>query len=446
MQNAVLIAGVCCMSACDPSLFEHGININANMGMIRMVNASDPAACCAACSAEPRCLSWTLLGSKCKLRPGPPVTRTSQTNVVSCGKPQGPTPTPTPAPPTPPPQPRPTPPPTPKPPTPAPAPYAPGAPNIIVLLTDDQDLRLGSMQAMPYTRAHLVQEATNMSNFFVNTPICCPSRATLLSGRMNHNNKARSFETSGGGVSKDGMCMRMNTSQTRNPGFWQDSFVNQLHTKHGYLTGMFGKVLNDMTDYGCNGKTATSGVDRMFVMCKHVFYNETWIDQGAPDSPGGLATNSTGDHPTEYTTSLIGNATLRWIRSIVEANHESQLRHHTQGRRPFMAWIGPHAPHLPSTPAQWYLDNPVGNLRVVREPNFGVLGADKHAFYPQEPVISAPGDPGIRPGKSDEEEIQDEYSKRMRSMLSVDDIVREVREYLIEQNEWNNTVMVFVSE
>jgi arylsulfatase A-like enzyme len=61
------------------------------------------------------------------------------------------------------------------------------------------------MQAMPYTTAHLVPESVNMTNFFVNTPICCPSRATMLSGRMNHNNKAGSYATSGGGVSNDGM-------------------------------------------------------------------------------------------------------------------------------------------------------------------------------------------------------------------------------------------------
>ena len=427
---------------CDPSLFEHGVNINNNMGNVRIVNASDPATCCAACTAEPRCQTWTLVGHKCKLRPDAPKTRENQQNAISCGKLQGPTPPPTPAPPTPAPQPRPTPPPPPKPPTPAPGPFVPGSPNIIVLLTDDQDLRLGSMRAMPYTRDHLTDNVINMTNFFVNTPICCPSRATLLSGRMNHNNKALTFETSGGGVAKDGMCMRMNTSQTRNPSFWQESFVNQLHTKHGYATGMFGKVLNDMNDYGCNGKTTTSGVDRMFVMCKHVFFNETWIDQGASDSPAGLATNSTGDSPAEYTTSLIGNATLRWIRSIVEANKPQQ----EQGRRPFFAWIGPHAPHLPSTPAPWYMDHPVGNLSVIREPNYGVLGGDKHAFYPQEPVISAPGDPGVHAGNSDEEKIQDEYSKRMRSMLSVDDIVRDVREYLSEQNEWNNTIMVFLSD
>lgn len=102
------------------------------------------------------------------------------------------------------------------------------------------------MEAMPYTREHLRSDAVNLTNFFVNTPICCPSRATLLSGRMNHNNKARTYATSGGGVTNDGMCMRMNTSQTLNPGFWQNSFVSQLKYKYGYNTGLFGKVLNDM--------------------------------------------------------------------------------------------------------------------------------------------------------------------------------------------------------
>ena len=127
-----------------------------------------------------------------------------------------------------------------------------------------QDLVLGSMEAMPYTRDVLLGQggAVNLTNFRVNTPVCCPSRATLLAGRFNHNNKALSFETSGGGVTSDGMCMRMNTSRTLNPGFWTDSFVYRLKYDHGYNTGMFGKVLNDMTDYGCDGACVRACVRR----------------------------------------------------------------------------------------------------------------------------------------------------------------------------------------
>ena len=59
--------------------------------------------------------------------------------------------------------------------------WAPGTQrNIIFLLTDDQDLRLGSMQAMPFTMEHIMHAGANVSNFFIHTPICCPSRTTLM--------------------------------------------------------------------------------------------------------------------------------------------------------------------------------------------------------------------------------------------------------------------------
>jgi hypothetical protein len=81
-----------------------------------------------------------------------------------------------------------------------------------------------------------------------------------------------------------------------------------------------------------------------FTPCPCPLPRPQWIDFGAPDSPPSPALNFTGDSPDEYTTSLIGNSTLRWIRSVVETG---------QGHRPFFAWVGPHAPHLPSTPAKW---------------------------------------------------------------------------------------------
>jgi arylsulfatase A-like enzyme len=98
--------------------------------------------------------------------------------------------------------------------------------------------------------------------------------------------------------------------------------------------------------------------------------------------------------------------------------------------------VGPHAPHLPSTPAEWYLHHPVGELPVVKEPNYGVLGSDKHAFYPAEPTIDS----------ADAAAIQSEYADRMRSLLSVDDIIRGLREYLVSVSEWDNTVLIFTSD
>ena len=49
-------------------------------------------------------------------------------------------------------------------------------PNIVMILTDDQDLLLGSMDYMPQVDALLAKQGTTFSNFFVNLPLCCPAR------------------------------------------------------------------------------------------------------------------------------------------------------------------------------------------------------------------------------------------------------------------------------
>ena len=183
--------------ACGPATFANNTFIK-DCGRLSTPNATDAAGCCAACAESETCETWIFQTPgpapkedwSCKLckQDG---AHSFARGTISGGR--------QPFPPAPPP-------PVPPPPPPVP-PYTPGAPNFIMLLTDDQDLVLGSMTAMPYTRNTIIGEdgATNLTNFFTNTPICCPSRATLLSGRYNHNNKAATFASSGGGVSRDGM-------------------------------------------------------------------------------------------------------------------------------------------------------------------------------------------------------------------------------------------------
>eukprot|EP01049_Picozoa_sp_SAG25_P014148 SAG25_NODE_2407_length_1635_cov_3.190104_2_plen_96_part_00 len=60
---------------------------------------------------------------------------------------------------------------------------APGSSNVVLVLTDDQDLLFESMRAMPFTTQLLGGGGATFSNFFAHTPVCCPSRGELLTVR-----------------------------------------------------------------------------------------------------------------------------------------------------------------------------------------------------------------------------------------------------------------------
>ena len=60
-------------------------------------------------------------------------------------------------------------------------------PNIIFIFTDDQPYH--TTQFMPTVRDVLMKDGVNFENGFSTTPLCCPSRASILSGEYVHNNQ-----------------------------------------------------------------------------------------------------------------------------------------------------------------------------------------------------------------------------------------------------------------
>jgi arylsulfatase A-like enzyme len=60
-------------------------------------------------------------------------------------------------------------------------------PNIVFILTDDQDLHMNSLDFMPLTKKHLLDEGTFFKRHYCTIAVCCPSRVSLWTGKAAHN-------------------------------------------------------------------------------------------------------------------------------------------------------------------------------------------------------------------------------------------------------------------
>jgi hypothetical protein len=180
----------------------------------------DAGTCCSICNQYPSCIVWTWHNDThdCYVAHTKTSHGTSAT-LVSGERPARPTPTPTPAP-------------TPKPP---PLPSWGFRANILYFLTDDQDVRLNSMQAMPKTQELLVDcpSCTNFTNAWVATPICCPSRASYLTGMYQHNTRTHSNGVAQG-CSDPHWISEIEPTKTYAP----------YMKAAGYATAFYGKYLN----------------------------------------------------------------------------------------------------------------------------------------------------------------------------------------------------------
>jgi len=67
----------------------------------------------------------------------------------------------------------------------APAQVTGQRPNVIVIMTDDQTV--ADLRTMPATRRAFVSRGITFQNSSVSYPVCCPSRASFLTGRYAHN-------------------------------------------------------------------------------------------------------------------------------------------------------------------------------------------------------------------------------------------------------------------
>jgi N-acetylglucosamine-6-sulfatase len=268
----------------------------------------------------------------------------------------------------------------------------PPRPSIVFIQTDDQDIELDSLTPMPQLRTLLQSEGATFEHWYVNTPVCCPSRSETLSGKYHHNIRIRAFRLCGCGDEAVGLqhpcgCMDINnTARGQAVGFQTATYADYLQ-RASYTTGYFGKYLNPPAmEVFCNGGPRAcrghncsegpghgnhagagydpsgpkiAGWDEIRAMCVTAYYNIPWITE-----KGQII--YTDNQPSNYSTSLVGNWTVDFIHRHAAAARDG---------KPFFVSAATRAPHSPQTPAPWYMDALPGTKNLVNRPDFNYTSA-----------------------------------------------------------------------
>ncbi len=102
-------------------------------------------------------------------------------------------------------------------------PELPERPNVLLIVTDDHRAS-GTMEALPKTLRYFQEEGTRFTQAFATTPLCCPSRASMFSGRYAHRH----------GVYNNDLGTELD----------QDETLQRYLQDKGYRTAATGKYLN----------------------------------------------------------------------------------------------------------------------------------------------------------------------------------------------------------
>lgn len=257
-------------------------------------------------------------------------------------------------------------------------------PNVVVIVTDDQ--RKDTMSVMPKTRRWFRGSGVTYKSAWAPTPLCCPARSSIFTGQYAHNHLVRNND----------------------PG--QVNNLKQRHTiqfllgRAGYRTGMVGKYLNlwDLTQ-------APPYFDHYSLSGSNNYNEALW------NLDGELVTHH------GYTTSFMKRRVVEFLR---EAEKDDD-------KKPWFLYVATRAPHAPATPEPLY-----ERARVPRwEGNPAVFEIDR---TDKPPHVQADVGKFWRSRRH--------RKAQLRSLMSVDDFIEDLRLALTELGEKSSTLVFYVSD
>jgi arylsulfatase A-like enzyme len=292
----------------------------------------------------------------------------------------------------------------------------------VFVLTDD--LAENLVPYMPHV-LQMQREGVSFSNYFVTDSLCCPSRASILTGRFPHDTHVFDNSPPEGGY-----------SVFRERGEERETFAVALQ-RQGYETALMGKYLNGYKPNGAiaglgTGATAGDGASVAVSAQADSQVPPGWSEwdvagDGYPEY--GYHMNSDGRvraygyRPRDYLTNVIARKGLAFIDGAARR------------RRPFMIELATFAPHSPYTPAPRDYGTFPG-VRAPRTPAFNAIGSDEPAWLSRfEPL-----------GARQVALIDAKFRKRVQAVQAVDRMIGEIQAELKAKGLARDTYIVFSSD
>ena len=285
-------------------------------------------------------------------------------------------------------------------------------PNVIVVVTDDQAPSTFSPEVMPITDRLVARPGARFTGAANATPLCCPSRASFLSGQFGHNN----------GVLWNAPGYRALERKNNTLPVWMK--------RAGYVTAHVGKYLNAYVYAQDDPGAVAPGW-----MQWHTFTDPNSY-YSAPFAQNGDF-GETGTEPRDHTTSVINRYAAKMVRRYVPR------------KRPLFMVVDQFAPHRSGGPS--LVDRCAA---PGPEPAFEDREAFATAPLPRPPSFDEP-DASDKPSFIQARQPLDDprlaalertYRCTLAALQSVDRGVGEIWKALGRAGERGNTALIFTSD